>query len=408
METPMSYRALVRTVSPGFFFLGFLARLPCATAPLATLILLAATTGSYTFAGLATASQSLTVAVSGPVIGALADRYGHRPLGVATAVGNIIALAGLIAASRADRGTMFAAATLAGLTQPQVGPLVRVHWSYLFHTRNRPGLLPTALSYEAAADETSFVAGPAIVGLLTSIATPIGPIVATILLLAGAALPFALLYGSWRVPRQQRSTMPKAPLPRRPLGVMFLAMAAMGMVFGAVQTGVTAYANAAGQPGAAGLLYAELGVGSALTGVACAWLPERFTLRQRYVTFAATLLAGMLSLLASDSLLSLQVAIVVASVTVAPYMISLYALTGRLVPPHQAAVAMTILCAGGPLGTAAGRALAGHLADTHGSAGAFAVAPIAAAGALVLALAAAAADRGRGVWLGSDQPVDRC
>jgi MFS family permease len=202
------------------------------------------------------------------------------------------------------------------------------------------------------------------------------------------------------------TTVFATPLPRRPLGVMFLAMAAIGAVFGAVQTGVTAYANAAGQPGAAGLLYAELGVGSALTGVACAWLPQRFTLRQRYVAFAATLLAGMLPLLASDSLLTLQMAIVVASVTVAPYMISLYALTGSLVPPHQAAVAMTILCAGGPLGTAAGRALAGHLADTHGSAGAFLVAPIAAAGALLLAVEAVAADRGRGVWLGSDQRED--
>ncbi|MGW1809874.1 hypothetical protein [Streptomyces sp. NPDC002078] len=40
-------------------------------------------------------------------------------------------------------------------------------------------------------------------------------------------------------------------------------------------------------------------------------------------------------------------------------MISLYALTERLAPAGRAATAMTVLCAGGPLGTAAGQATSG-------------------------------------------------
>lgn len=402
----MSYRALARAAHPWFFVLGFLGRLPYATSPLATLILLEAATGSYAFAGLATAAQSIAIAVGGPVVGALADRYGHRRLGVAAALANAAALVGLIGASQAGRVAMLLAATLAGLTQPQVGPLVRVQWSHLLRARNQPRLLPTALSYEAAADETSFVAGPALVGALTPIVTPLGPIapvVATILLLVGAALPFALLSSAGRVrhPGQAASQ----PLPWRGLLVMVLAMAAVGAIFGAVQTGVTAYADASGQPGAAGLLYAELGVGSAVAAAACAWLPQRFTLRQRYVTFAGTLLLGMLALPAGDHLSLLPVAVFVAGVTVAPYMISLYALTERLVPAHQAAAAMTILCAGGPLGTAAGRAVAGPLADLSGSAGSFLVAPASAAAALLLALVAVGNGRGS-PHLGASSPEE--
>jgi MFS family permease len=402
----MSYRALVHAAGFWFFPVAFLARLPYATTPLATLILLEAATGSYAFAGLAGAGQCVAIAVGGPVVGALADRYGPRRVGLVTAVGNIAALAGLIAASRADRPAMLAAAILAGLTQPQVGPLVRAHWSHLVRVRDQRRLLPTALSYEAAADETSFVAGPAVVGLLTPVTTPAGPIapvLATIVLLAGATVPFALLSAGARIRPQPSQSAPAAPLPRAALAAMVVAMAAVGAVFGAVQTGVAVYADTAGRPGAAGLVYAEFGVGSALAGAACAWLPGRFTLRGRYLTFAATLLAGTAILPAGGAGLSLHAAVAVASVTVAPYMISLYALTERLAPPHRVAAAMTVLCAGGPLGTAAGRAAAGHLADAHGTAGAFLVAPVSAAGALLLAVALVAADRQRGTWLGDDR-----
>ncbi|MEU3520937.1 hypothetical protein ABZ770_37730 [Streptomyces sp. NPDC006654] len=88
-------------------------------------------------------------------------------------------------------------------------------------------------------------------------------------------------------------------------------------------------------------------------------------------------------------------------------MISLYALTERIAPAERAAVAMTILCAGGPLGTAAGQAVSGGLADTHGVNGALLVALIAAAGALLLALSAFLADRQRNIWIIDTAPVTR-
>ncbi|MFF1453672.1 MFS transporter [Streptomyces sp. NPDC058274] len=401
----MSYRSLLRAAGVGFFPLGFLARLPYATSALSTLILLQAATGSYAFAGLASAAQSIAIAVGGPLIGALTDRYDHRSVGVAAAIANFGSWAALLAASHGSREPMFAAAALVGLTQPQVGPLVRVHWSRLVQSRNEHHLLSAALSYEASADELSFVAGPAFVGLLASL-SPLAPAVATMALLAASTLPFALRYAHRTTHQQPSGQQNKPHLPRRPLAVMFLAMVAMGAIFGAVQTAVTVYADKIDTPGAAGLVYAEFGIGSALAGAACAWLPQRFSLLTRYVFFAATLFAGMLVLFIGAQVASVPVAVAVASFTVAPYMISLYALTERLAPAERAAVAMTILCAGGPLGTAAGQAISGGLAEKHGVEGALFVALTVAAAALLLALSAFLADRRHGVWINDAEPAN--
>ncbi|MEY9988712.1 MFS family permease [Streptomyces sp. V4I8] len=401
----MSYRSLLRVAGVGFFPLGFLARLPYASSALSTLILLQASTHSYAFAGLASAAQSIAIAVGGPVVGALADRHGPRTVGALAAVANFAAWAALLAASQGNRPSMLAAATLVGLTQPQVSPLVRVHWARLVRARGERQLLSAALSYEASADEMSFVAGPAVVGLLASVG-PAAPAVLTMVLIAAATLPFTLLHTHRDIPREASEDHARPQLPRRPLAVMFLAMAAMGVIFGAVQTAVTVYADAIGEPGAAGLVYAGFGIGSALAGAACVWLPRRFSLRARYVTFAAALFAGTLVLFAGARLVSVPAAVAVAAFTVAPYMISLYALTERLAPPERAAIAMTVLCGGGPLGAAAGQAVSGALAETHGTDGALLVAVAGAAAALVLALTAALADRGREVWIIDSVPAD--
>ncbi|WP_200309305.1 MFS transporter [Streptomyces adelaidensis] len=394
----MYYRSLLRVAGVGFFPLGFLARLPYATSALSTLILLQASTHSYAFAGLASAAQSIAIAIGGPLIGALADRYGHRSVGIAAAIANFAAWAALLAASHGSRESMFAAAALVGLTQPQVGPLVRVHWSRLIRSRNEHNLLSTALSYEASVDEMSFVAGPALVGLLAAV-SPLAPAMVTMSLIAASTFPFALLYAHRTTEQHLSMAQEKPRLPRRPLAVMFLAMVAMGAVFGAVQTAVTVYADTIDEPGVSGLLYAEFGIGSALAGFAYAWLPQRFSLRARYVSFAAALFVGMLVLFFGTQLASLPAAVALASFTVAPYMISLYALTERLAPAERAAIAMTILCAGGPLGTAGGQAVSGSLAETHGADGALLVALIVATGAFLLALSAFLADRQRNIWI---------
>ncbi|MGW0210351.1 hypothetical protein ACWDZ8_32720 [Streptomyces sp. NPDC003233] len=100
----------------------------------------------------------------------------------------------------------------------------------------------------------------------------------------------------------------------------------------------------------------------------------------------------MLTLFVDARLVSLPAGIAPTSFTVAPYMISLYALTERLAPAGRAAIAMTVLSGRGPLGTAAGQAASGSLAEGHGVAGPLMVTLFVASCALLPALSAALTD----------------
>lgn len=370
----MSYRALARCAPLTFFPLGFLARLPYAITPLGTLLLLRDATGSHSFAGVAAGTQSIAIAGAGFAAGALTARFGARRLGMVLAVGNAAAVALLLGATAAgSRPAMVGGAVLVGLTQAHVGLLVRVHWSRALG-RGTP-LLRTAFAYESAADELSFVVGPAAVGLLAAVRPGDGPLLGMALLLLAATLPFASRYTGAVTPRRTgRSTRGMAPL--------VASMVAVGAIFGSIQATATAYA-----PGAAGLLYACLGAGSAVAGVAYAWLPVRFRLETRQVVFSVTLVLGMVVLATSPWPV---VGVLVAGCAIAPYMITLYARTDVLAPPARLPVAMAVLGAGGPVGTAIGQAVTGWLVDGPGLAVAWSVpAGFAAAGLLVAVTTAA-------------------
>lgn len=277
----------------------------------------------------------------------------------------------LFVVSAGSRPAMMACAVLVGLTQAHVGFLVRVHWS---HTLGRgTTLLRTAFSYESAVDEMSFVVGPAAAGLFAVVWPGAGPLLGTAILLLGAALPFATRYTDG-VPTPRTGTFPL-----RRMALLVLSMAALGAIFGSIQTAATAYAGGGG----VGFLYACLGIGSAVSGIGYGWLPRSFRVEHRYVLFSATLLLGMGVLAVSPWPV---VGITVAGFFIAPYMITLYALADAIAPPGRLPIAMAVLNTGGPVGTAVGQAVAGVLADGAGLAAAWRVPACCAGVALVVAL----------------------
>lgn len=390
----MSYRGFFRSARLSFVVLAFVGRLPYAIVPLGTLLLVQASTGSYTVAGIAAGAQSLAIAAGGVGVGAVARWIAPRRIGFWAAVVNAAAIGLLLVAGRTGGpATIVVAAVLVGVTQPQVGPLVRVHWSRWFRDAE-PCLVRTALSYEGAADEASFVLGPVLVGALLLVPTAAvgiaqgGPLVGAAVLLVAAAAPLARRYTELPVDEElaaqpgQRDGAVHWPS----LLTLTAAMVAVGAIFGAIQTGAAAYAGAAGAPQLAGLYFAELGVGSALAGAACAWLPPRFGLAQRRWIFPLVLTGGMGLLLWGTAHHLLPVVIAVAGLTVGPYMVTLYALVEDQTPLPAMATAMAVLCAGGPVGAAAGQLAAGLLVDTHGPSAAFALAPVGAAAGIAASL----------------------
>ena len=253
----MSYRRFFRSTHLSFVVLALLGRLPYAIVPLGTILLLQASSGSYTFAGLAAGAQSLAIAAGGLVLGTAARWIRPRRIGFWAAVANAAAIVLLLVASRAGGpATVVAAAVLVGVTQPQVGPLVRVHWSGWFRGAD-PRLARTAMSYEGAADEASFVLGPALVGALLLVPTAAlgvaqgGPLVGAAVLLVAAAAPLARRYTdlpSHEEPASGSGQRTAAAVHWPSLGTLTVAMVSVGAIFGAVQTGATAYAAAAGAP----------------------------------------------------------------------------------------------------------------------------------------------------------------
>jgi predicted MFS family arabinose efflux permease len=428
-----AYRALFAATGPRLPVLSFLARLPNAMGPLGVLTVLVATTGSYSAAGIATAALGLGAAFGGPAVGALADRYGQRPVGATAALVDAAGYAGLVVVAllHGPAPLVAALATIAGLATPQVGPFMRVRWVHLLRTRREPGegapvptrrepgavalvptrrepgagaLVPTAFSYEGAVDETSFVAGPALVGLGALVFPPAVPLLVAAALLVGAGLAFAL-HPTAPIPvGASVAAAPRARLPRRSVVGLVLAMAALGAIFGGTQTGVTALAGAVGRPGSAGLIYAVLGVGSATAGFATAWLPARFRYPARYLVFAAALAVAATALLTISGPAGAVAAMAVLGLLVAPYLITGYALAERIAPPGRTATVLTLLAAGIVAGVALGAGLAGALADRYGFRGAFAV-PVA-AGLFALLLAAVTYRRlARTVGVGEPAPA---
>ncbi|WKN48299.1 MFS transporter [Nocardioides sp. Arc9.136] len=384
--TPLaSYRRLFALAGPTYVVVAFLGRLPLAMSQLGTLLLVSTATDSYGLGGLSAGALAVANALGAPVAGALADRTGQRPVVLVQSLIGAAGLASLVAVVHGGAADALVVATAAatGLVLPQVGPLARVRWRPLTRGTGplQRRLVDAAYSYEGAADEASFAIGPALVGLAVALVSPGGALLVAAALLAVFGTAFAL-DPSARLTRRGGTPLATGPLVTAVFVVLALAQVSIGMLFGATQTGATVLANDADQPGLAGLIHATLGVGSAVAGIATAYVPERIGHERRSLVAACTLLVLSLPLLLVDSLTGAFVAVLALGFAVAPYMIGIFSLAERVVPPARVGAAMTSLASATGLGYALGSSLAGRLADADGATAAFAVT----VGAAVLAV----------------------
>ncbi len=398
MSAIAAYRTLLATVGPAYVLVAFLGRVPLAMSQMGTLLLVSDSTGRYALGGAAAGALAVANALGAPVFGSLADRIGQRPVVLVQSVAGAVGLVGVVAVTQsgAPAGAVIATAALAGLATPQIGPLARVRWAPLLRGRgDKDRLVDAAFSYEGAADEVSFVLGPATVGLVAVILDPGGALLvaAGVLGLFGSA--FALHSSAALTvpqPGETRSTT-------RVLGLLLVALAIaqllIGVLFGATQTGSAVLATQEGQPGLAGLIHATLGIGSAIAGLAVAALPERIGYPTRMVVSATGLLVLSAPLLLVQSVAQLVVVIAFLGFAVAPYMISNFAMAGQVVEPDRVGLAMTLLAGATGIGYAVGSSVAGRLADIGGHTPAFAVTVTATACAVVLSVLVAWRARAR-------------
>lgn len=391
MSPLASYRRLLELAGPTYVAVAFLARLPLAMSQLGALLLVSDATGSYGLGGLSAGALAVANAVGAPFAGALADRIGQRHVvlvqSLAGAAG-LTLLVALVHGGAADAAVVGAAA-LAGLAMPQVGPLARVRWRPITARTGdqQRRLVDVAFSYEGAADEASFALGPALVGAGVVLVSPGGALLLAAAMLTVFGTAFAL-HRTARSTRGDGAALPTGRLLTPVLLVLIGAQLLIGTLFGATQTGTTVLSTEAGVPGAAGLVHATLGVGSAVAGVATAFLPERIGPERRMLGASVALLVLALPLLVVDGLGSLVPTVALLGCAVAPLMIAVFTLAERVVAPARVATAMTVLASATGLGYALGSSTAGRLADAHGHTAAFAV-TVTAMGLELLLIAAA-------------------
>jgi len=396
------FARLPQLAGRGFIPLGLFARLPLAMLTVGTLTLVTSNSGSYALGGTAAGAVGLGSALGAPVLGALADRQGQRPVLLIAAVFNTVAVVALLIAASA-MGTsgsfpaaVLAASFLAGASCPQVGPLARVRWMALASRGQAPDNrrdLDTALSYESTADEVTFVLGPALVGILASLVAPWLPL-ALAAAMTITLVPAFAAHRTHRAVPAARHALPVTARRRRVrmpavVALPVVAMLCMGTFFGSTQAALSSFSASYATSEIAGLLYAVMGLSSAAAALSVAYWPQRFSLPWRWMLSAA-LMAGLAVLLLVPSSMGAMVAVLlILGVPVGPVMVTVFAAGGVLAPEGRLGTVMTALASGIVAGTAIGSSLGGRLAQDHGYAAAFLV-PACAASALALLGAAAA------------------
>ncbi|MEU9250237.1 MFS transporter [Streptomyces sp. NPDC048270] len=391
LGTVNTYRRVIALTGPLLPFVSFFARLPVAMSQFGSVVLVAHTSGSIATGAVVGGTLSAGQVVFGPVLGRLADRYGQRPVVLAAAGVNAVATAALVAGALGHLATLPLAAVgaVAGASIPLVGPLARTRSVALAHrAESDESVVGAVHSLEGTLDEVSFVLGPAFVGLASIVAHPAVALGGAAVLVAVFGTAFAL-HPTAAVtngrPARARTKERRPPQPRVVHAVRG-SLALQGAMFGACQAGIAALTMRLGVPEQAAVVYAAMGVVSAVVGISLGALPARFGLRLRWRVATGAALLFSVPLLFTATLWPLYLVVTVLGAAYAPHLITAFALTERVVEPARLAESTAFAASALVAGQALALPLAGRLAESSGPAAAFAVAVGAAALCLALAL----------------------
>jgi MFS family permease len=390
----LTYRELLfRPEHVAFALPGFIGRLPLAMRALGCILLIQGITGEYGLAGLVGASQTLVSAFASPRIGQLADRRGTRPVLIVTLVIQILAVIALIAAAYADAPAavlVLLAAAIGGSAVPY-GSFSLARWP-LHVARGRD--LERAYALEGVFGEISFIVGPALaVFLSVEIAPPLGLIVALVMTAIASA-------GFIRLPELPADDVAEhdesqTSLLRNPV-ILIMAGSGLGMgvVFGATEIQLVAFAAEAGSEGMASVLIGIFAAGSLVAAVLYGALTLTQPLRWRVLASVAWVGLWMTPTALVESIPAMIACVIFAGIGISPWSISGTSLIERGVPANSLIEAFGWLSASVATGAAVGAMVGGPAIDTWGADGGQAVAIIGGA----LAIVVTALGMGRLAW----------
>ncbi len=379
------YREIFTTPgAAGLAFTSSLARLPQAMISIGIITMLVQQSGLYWLAGTVAGTFTLTCALIGPVVSKLVDRRGQSRVLPFVTMFSIAMLLTLILASymRAPAQLLFILAALAG-TMPSMPAMIRARWSALF--RGKPQL-HTAFSLDTVLTEMAYIVGPPLaIGLSMSLFAEAGPLVAVVLLACGVTA-FLL----------QRKTEPKvivnssgnksSTLRIPSLRIIVLALLLMGVIGGAIDVAVVAFANEQNWPAAASFILATYAFGSMMSGLTFGALKISLPIEKQFLIWILVTAATAVLPIFSPNVYVMAAMLFFAGMSFAPTMVIVMNLGTIVVPPSKLTEGLTWMTTGISIGVALGGALSGLTIDNFGVRAGFAVPIVAGVVLVVMAL----------------------
>lgn len=372
-----------------FILAGFVGRLPFAMIPLAIVLYVSSTTGSYATAGLLSATEAIAAAFGSPATSRIIDRLGQTRVLPWLAAGQAFSLVAFVlaVASGQPLPILLILAALAGACQPSIGSCVRARWVYVTDPVD-PTQLRRGFAFDSILEEMVFTVSPMLTAIVAvQVSLPLPLLLAAVFCVTGSGTLAALRRTAPPLRKQdhrERRRRPALLLPGMPL-LAFCAMG-LGAVFGTFEVTTVAFTAQLGRPEAGGFLLALWAVFSMFGGL---WFGARALVMsaQRVLIIQTCLLTGaLLPAALSQNVFVIILVTVLSGSIVAPTLISVFTLTERLVPTAALTEGLAWAVSGITVGFALGSALAGQVVDQFDTAAGYALPTASAALACLVAL----------------------
>jgi predicted MFS family arabinose efflux permease len=231
--------------------------------------------------------------------------------------------------------------------------------------------LHSAYSLDGVLEESAFVLGPLIAGLIiaaadarTAIITQVG-----LAITSGLLLAFAPAVRDWhpaRRPAAKRERREWRNL-NRPLIIAVGSMASLGMAISFYDFAVTAFSTERGNAGNAGAILATFSAAGVLGALLYGARDWRWPARRRYPLLLAAMAAGFALLPLADSVLGLALISLVPGLAFTPIFVTNSVLIDELSEGIPTTAAFAGVTSSVMIGVSFGSALAGGLVEAHGT-----------------------------------------
>lgn len=340
------------------------ARIPMGMTAILLVLLFSQETGSFAFAGIAVAANSLAFAAVSPWFGRMADRGRARAVLIIVGILQPISTGMLVLSMLLDWpvAISLACAALTGAAVPPVGAITRERWTFVLPVHLRT----SAFTLEAMLSELTYIVGPLLATLALLVAGPaMGLLVASFFVAIGSVLLAATPAVRQSAGAKGRPKL-KERLWSRPVVAVLGVGAGLGLAFGMLEVAIPAFALDNGGQVYSALLIAVWSSASVIGGLVFMRMRLRATVHAQLSVLVALNAIGFMVLGIADTVLFLAVLLAIGGLVMAPAAASEYQVAGIVAPPGRTTETFTWLNTGAYVGGALGSAFAGFLIEPIG------------------------------------------